>query len=109
MIRQITSGEFVGTGIEAIDEKTRTLYFNAAGREAGEDPYFTHFYSVNIDTSATSSCSIPATRRTRSAMNDKNTFFVDNSSRIDIGARVRALRRGGQQGDGPREDGRRPR
>ena len=34
----------------SIDEKTRTLYFNAAGREAGEDPYFTHLYRVNIDT-----------------------------------------------------------
>ena len=30
--RQITSGEFVGTGVEAVDEKTRTLFFNAAGR-----------------------------------------------------------------------------
>ena len=49
-MRQITSGEYVGTGIESVDEKTRTLYFNAAGREAGEDPYFTHLYSVNIDT-----------------------------------------------------------
>jgi dipeptidyl-peptidase-4 len=39
---QITSGEFYCDSIEGIDEKTRTLYFNANGREAGEDPYYLH-------------------------------------------------------------------
>ena len=35
---QITSGEFVGQGIERVDEKARVLYFAACGREPGEDP-----------------------------------------------------------------------
>ena len=80
--RQITSGEYVGTGIESVDEKTRTLYFNAAGREAGEDPYFTHLYRVNIDSGDVKLLN-PGNASHAAQMNDKNTFFVDNSSRIN--------------------------
>ncbi len=82
MKRQITSGEFVGTGVEAIDEKTRTLFFNAAGREPGEDPYFTHLYRVNLDTGETRLLN-PGNASHTAEMNDKATFFVNNASRID--------------------------
>jgi len=82
VIRQITSGEFVATGITNVDEKTRTLYFMAAGKEANEDPYFTHFYSVNLDTSAMKLLN-PGNASHTVALNDKNSFFVDNSSRVD--------------------------
>jgi len=83
MIRQITSGEFVTTGITNVDEKTRTLYFSGVGREPGEDPYFPHFYSANIDTGAIKLLN-PGNGNHAVALNDKNTFFVDNSSRIDM-------------------------
>ena len=82
VIRQITSGEYVTTGIVGVDEKTRMLYFNAAGRETSEDPYYTHLYSVNLDTSVTKLLN-PGNASHTSAMNDKCTYFVDNSSRID--------------------------
>jgi dipeptidyl-peptidase 4 len=82
MIRQITSGEFVCTGIESFDEKTRTLYFNAVGKEAGEDPYFVHLYRVNVDTGDMKLLD-PGGASHSADMNDKNTFFVDTSSRID--------------------------
>ena len=82
LIRQITSGEFQSAGIVSIDEKTRTLYFNAAGREAGEDPYYTHLYSVNIDTGGIKLLS-PGNFSHTAAMNDKSTFFVDTYSRIN--------------------------
>ena len=82
LIRQVTSGEFVTTGIVGVDEKTRTLYFTAAGREAGEDPYYQHFYSVNLDTSVTKLLD-PGNASHTVQLNDKCTFFVNNSSRID--------------------------
>lgn len=46
---QITSGDFVVREILKIDDKTRTIYFVAGGREAGRNPYFAHFYSVGFD------------------------------------------------------------
>ena len=79
---QITSGEFVCTGIESIDEKTRTMFVNAAGREAGEDPYFAHLYRVNIDTGDMKLLN-PGNASHAASMNDKSTFFVDTASRVN--------------------------
>ncbi len=46
---QITKGAFVVTRLIKTDEKNRVLYFEANGREAGRDPYFSHFYRINFD------------------------------------------------------------
>src|SRR5262249_34329820 len=48
--RQVTSGEFVSDAVLAVDDKTRAMVITANGREAGEDPYYTHAYRVGIDT-----------------------------------------------------------
>jgi dipeptidyl aminopeptidase/acylaminoacyl peptidase len=82
VIRQIDSGEFVDTGIESVDEKTRTLYVTAAGKEPNEDPYYPHLYRVNIDTGEMKLLD-PGNENHAVAMNDKSTYFVDNASRID--------------------------
>ncbi len=41
---RITEGEFVTTSLESVDDKARVAYITAAGREKGEDPYYTHLY-----------------------------------------------------------------
>ena len=82
LVRQITSGEFVATGIQAVDEANRVLYFNAVGREPGEDPYFQHLYRVNIDTSELTLLN-PGVGSHSANVNDKATFFVDTSSTIN--------------------------
>ncbi len=46
---QITKGEFVVSRVLKVDEKNRTIYFLANGREAGRDPYFSHFYSIDFN------------------------------------------------------------
>ncbi|MEO8358382.1 MAG: DPP IV N-terminal domain-containing protein, partial [Vicinamibacteria bacterium] len=46
---QITSGPGPVTRIDRIDEKARTIYFSANGREAGQDPYLSHFYRIGLD------------------------------------------------------------
>ena len=46
---QITTGEGPVTQIVKVDEKTRTVWFAANGREKGQDPYFAHFYRVGLD------------------------------------------------------------
>ena len=35
--------------IDGVDDKTRTLFISAVGREKGEDPYFPHLYRVGYD------------------------------------------------------------
>lgn len=46
---QITSGEGNVLQLLHIDEAKRQLYFTGAGREAGRDPYFRHFYRIGFD------------------------------------------------------------
>ena len=80
--KQIDSGEFVSTGIQGIDEAKRTMFINAVGKDPEEDPYYPHLYSLNIDTGVMKLLN-PGNASHAIALNDKNTFFVDNSSRID--------------------------
>jgi dipeptidyl aminopeptidase/acylaminoacyl peptidase len=47
--RQITKGQFAVQNIVRLDEKSRKIWFAAAGREAGEDPYFRHLYVADLD------------------------------------------------------------
>jgi dipeptidyl aminopeptidase/acylaminoacyl peptidase len=46
---QITTGEGPVSQIVRIDEKARTLFFMAMGREKGQDPYFRHAYRIGLD------------------------------------------------------------
>ena len=46
---QITQGEGNVTEVLNVDEKTRTIYFLAVGKEQGRDPYFSHYYSIGFD------------------------------------------------------------
>jgi dipeptidyl aminopeptidase/acylaminoacyl peptidase len=46
---QITHGEGNVTQVLHVDEKARTIYFLGVGKEAGRDPYFSHYYSVKFD------------------------------------------------------------
>ncbi len=46
---QVTTGPGPVQRILRVDEKTRTVYFTANGREKGRDPYFTHAYRIGLD------------------------------------------------------------
>jgi dipeptidyl aminopeptidase/acylaminoacyl peptidase len=46
---QVTSGAWTVLHVLRVDEKSRTVYFLAGGREKGRDPYFRHLYSVGLD------------------------------------------------------------
>jgi dipeptidyl-peptidase-4 len=47
--RQITRGEWTVRGIVNVDERSKTVYFTASGREPGRNPYFRHLYRVRFD------------------------------------------------------------
>ena len=79
---QITSGEFTGQGIAGVDEKARVLYFNACGREPGEDPYYMHLYRVGFDgTGLKLLC--PGDSNHTVEMDDSAKYVIDNFSRVD--------------------------
>ncbi|MBO9672298.1 MAG: DPP IV N-terminal domain-containing protein [Sphingobacteriaceae bacterium] len=79
---QITKGAFHCENIVNIDEKKRVLYFTANGREGKEDPYYLHLYSINFDGSNLKLLNAGDFDHLAN-MNDNNTFFVDNYSRVN--------------------------
>lgn len=82
MKNQITSGEFVTEAIDSIDEKARVITFTAEGREPGENPYFTHAYSIRMDGTGMKMLD-PGDFSHAIAMADDGKYFVDNSSRVN--------------------------
>ena len=79
---QVTRGEFVCGNITGLDEKTRTLYFTANGRESGEDLYYDHLYRIALDGSGLKLLN-PGSANHTPAMPEHTRFFADNTSRVD--------------------------
>ncbi|MEZ5306450.1 MAG: DPP IV N-terminal domain-containing protein [Pyrinomonadaceae bacterium] len=80
---QITKGDFVVTQLLRVDKKNRVLFFRANGREAGRDPYFSHFYRINFDGSGLKLLTPENGNHTVSIAEDGMTF-VDNYSQPDV-------------------------
>ena len=84
---QITQGPWHTEDIVGIDEEKRVLYFSGNGREqinanTKEDPYYLHLYKVNFDGSGLQLLNAGNFDHSFS-VNDKKTFFVNNSSRVN--------------------------
>ena len=47
--RQLTKGAWTVADLVRVDERTRTIYFTAAGKEAGRHPDYRHLYKVGLD------------------------------------------------------------
>lgn len=48
-LKPVTKGDFVVKNIEAIDTEHKQLYFTAAGKEDGVNPYYDLLYKVDFD------------------------------------------------------------
>jgi dipeptidyl aminopeptidase/acylaminoacyl peptidase len=79
---RITEGEFVTMSIAGADDKTKTLYVEAVGREKNEDPYYSHLYRVGYDGSGLRLLNAGAASHA-SSMSDDFRYFIDTSSRVD--------------------------
>ena len=79
---QITAGEYHADELVGVDEKARVFYFTAKGVVPSENPYYEHLCKVNFDGSGLKVLN-KGDYNFRSKMNDHNTFFVSNSSRVD--------------------------
>ena len=78
----ITAGAFRASRIVDVDIKNRLLYFNANGREPGENVYAQHLYSVHLDGSGLMLLD-PGSSNHSSVLSPSKQFVVDNSSAVD--------------------------
>jgi dipeptidyl aminopeptidase/acylaminoacyl peptidase len=79
---QITSGPWVVRDILHIDEEKRQVYFAAAGREQGRDPYYRHLYRINLDGSNIKLLT-PEDAEHDVIFSSSGKYFVDNYSRVN--------------------------
>lgn len=79
---QITTGAFHCEDVLGVDETKRVLYFSANGKEAGEDPYYLHAYRINFDGTGMKLLNAGDFDHAM-RMNDGNSFFIDNYSRVN--------------------------
>ncbi|WP_020401934.1 S9 family peptidase [Gracilimonas tropica] len=82
---RITQGNFVVGDVVKIDTAASTIYFEGYGRE-GDHPYYTHLYSVKFDGSSFRHLT-PENADHSIYESDKDNFFVDNFSRVDMPTR----------------------
>jgi dipeptidyl aminopeptidase/acylaminoacyl peptidase len=88
---QVTKGEFVVRAVQRVDTVARQVYFSAGGMNAGQDPYFAHYYRVNFDgTDLTPLTEAPADHEV--SFSPDGSLYVDTWSRVDL-APVAQLRR----------------
>lgn len=80
---QVTKGFWVVRHIEQVDEKNRQVYFLASGREAGEDPYLTHLYTIKFNGTGLQLLTRENAGHTVS-VSANGQYFVDNFSRADL-------------------------
>jgi dipeptidyl aminopeptidase/acylaminoacyl peptidase len=80
---QITTGEGNVTQVIRIDEKGRTLIFQAVGKQKGRDPYFTHLYKIGFD-GKNMTLLTPEDANHEIALADSGAYFVDSYSRPEV-------------------------
>ena len=99
---QITTGPGPVTRIVRVDEKARTVYFTANGREPGQDPYFGHFYRVGLDGKGYTLAHARRRSPRRAGVPDRR---VRDRRGVHAGTRARggAARRGRRRRDAARE------
>ena len=79
---RITSGEYHVENVVGVDEAKGVVYFTACGREKGENPYYTHLYSVNLDGSNLKLLNA-GNYDTGTYITEDTKYFVNNFSRVD--------------------------
>ena len=79
---QITSGEWAVTQVLRVDEKARTIYFLADGREKG-NPYFSHLYRIGFDGKKLALLT-PEEANHEVAISPSGRSFVDTYSKPDV-------------------------
>jgi dipeptidyl aminopeptidase/acylaminoacyl peptidase len=88
---QITRGPWPVRHVVKVDEDSRQLWFSAGGMVAGRDPYFQHYYRINLDGTGLVPLTTTDANHTVEFSSDM-TMFVDHYSRPDL-ASVAELKR----------------
>jgi dipeptidyl-peptidase 4 len=80
---KITNGVGPVTGVSRIDQASRTMWYEADGKEPGQDPYFTHVYRIGLD--GTNNVSLTPDNGTHTAqISPDGKYVIDTFSQPDV-------------------------
>ena len=80
---QITKGEWVVRFVDYVDVEKRQIWFQAAGMNPGQDPYFAHYYRIDFD--GTGLTELTDADGTHSVVfSPDRQFYVDSWQRVDL-------------------------
>jgi dipeptidyl aminopeptidase/acylaminoacyl peptidase/uncharacterized protein (DUF885 family) len=88
----ITKGDYVVRGVERIDEAKRQVWFRACGKNPNQDPYFVHYYRVNLDGTGLVALTEGDGNRRAVQLSPDRRYLIDTYSRVNM-APVHELRR----------------
>lgn len=80
---QVTKGEWVVRKVEEVDWDSNKLYFYASGVIKGQDPYYLHYCSINLDGSQFKILTEGDGCHTVQLSPEKK-YFLDTWSRVDL-------------------------
>ena len=81
---QITNGNWMVRGVVKVDDDRRQITFSAGGMNAGEDPYFVHYYRINFDGTGLIPLTTVPNANHNVAFSEDMQFYVDTYSRVDM-------------------------
>jgi dipeptidyl aminopeptidase/acylaminoacyl peptidase len=80
---QITKGNWLVKSVDSVDAAKRQIWFTALGMNAGQDPYFLHYYRINFD--GTGLVAYTEGNGTHSiSWSPGRRFYIDTYSRVDM-------------------------
>ena len=77
----ITNGTYYINGY-SIDEKTKTIFINASGKETGRNPYYQHLYKIGMDGKGFALLT-PENANHEISVSPDRKYFIDNISAPD--------------------------
>ena len=80
--KQLTKGDWVVRRVLKVDEQQKKIFFTASGMYKDEDPYFIHYYSMNLDGTNLKDLS-PELANHEGTFSRDYSYFVDRYSKID--------------------------
>ncbi len=80
---QITKGDWVVRSVVKTSDESRQIWFSASGMYPGKDPYFVHYYRINLDGTGLTPLTEADANHSVSFSPDMK-FYVDTYSRVDL-------------------------
>jgi dipeptidyl aminopeptidase/acylaminoacyl peptidase len=80
---QITRGPWLVRGVDKVDTVARQVWFHASGMDAGKDPYFVHYFRINLDGTGLTRLTDADAMHVVTYSPDMK-YYVDSWSRVDL-------------------------